>query len=201
MCTCLRSANVCNPLCVIYPCLSMWIHVSSMKVSNSTIACFNLNLCRMFDLWMMLMLLMLLLSNLLPASPPPSLPSVNYVLTFPEDKDNQAASLGQLLWEWTGQYLSLSSVYVCVWIYQEQKEPETLIRYLRWPQHRQYYIYIFIFWWNTLIQQNMLIKCGKWGNQACSDVMKWVLNWWLLQNSHSCWSCLSCHRHYSFYSS
>lgn len=71
MCTCLRSANVCNPLCVIYPCLSMWIHVSSMKVSNSTIACFNLNLCRMFDLWMMLMLLMLLLSNLLPAPPLP----------------------------------------------------------------------------------------------------------------------------------
>ena len=30
---------------------------------------------------------------------------MNSALTFPDDKDNPTTAVGQLLWEWTGQYL------------------------------------------------------------------------------------------------
>lgn len=41
-------------------------------------------------------------------------PAVNSALTFPDDKENPPTALGQLLWEWTGQYLCLSCVCTCV---------------------------------------------------------------------------------------
>lgn len=37
-------------------------------------------------------------------------PLINSALTFPDDKVNPPTALGQLLWEWTGQYLCLGCV-------------------------------------------------------------------------------------------
>lgn len=45
-----------------------------------------------------------------PPLPLPSTPPLNSALTFPDDKVNPPTALGQLLWEWTGQYLCLSCV-------------------------------------------------------------------------------------------
>lgn len=63
-------------------------------------------------------------------------PPVNSALTFPDDKDKQPSALGQLLWEWTGQYMSLSwvSTICTVWGWEIRFD----VTWTLWEQDRPF---------------------------------------------------------------